>query len=90
MPPVERQRRSRARARALRDAAAKSADHVSQSAAACAPSPAALDFLAGSPEAIAARIFDRVPVDMARGIAMALQQRLMQGGCWPMWRPPIL
>lgn len=52
--------------------------------------PAADDFLAGGPEAIAARIFDRVSIEMARGIAMALQQRLLQGGCWPSWRLPLM
>jgi hypothetical protein len=55
-----------------------------------APAPTAFEFLAGGPEAIAERILGAVPVDMARGIAMALQQRLMQGGSWPPWLPPIL
>lgn len=53
-------------------------------------SAAGLDFLAGSPEAIAERIFEAVPIDTARGIAMALQQRLLQGGCWPSWRLPMV
>lgn len=48
------------------------------------------DLLAGSPEAIAERIFARVSLDTARGIAMALQQRLMQGFAWPLWRPPMM
>jgi hypothetical protein len=46
--------------------------------------------LRGDAEAIAARIFEAVSVEVARGIAAALQLRLLQGGSWPLWGPPVI
>lgn len=90
MTGAERSRRKRAKAKAMHRRAAEPTIDSAPVQPSCRPSPAALDFLAGGPEAIAARIFDSVSVDTARGIAMALQQRLMQGGCWPAWRLPLM
>jgi hypothetical protein len=88
MSDAERARRRRAKAKAQAEANGKQAGATAEAAR---PPPAAVpDLLAGNPEVIAARIFERVSVDTARGIAMALQQRLWQGGSWPAWAPPIL
>ncbi len=82
MTDAERQKRRHDKARALRDAAAIQP--------ACAPLVTPPDLLALDVETIATRIYASVPVDKARGIAVALQRRLWQGGSWPSWLPPIL
>jgi hypothetical protein len=87
MTDAERQKRRRDTMRALPDGAARPRVWVNQSALvqrACTPSSAALE-LRGDAEAIAARIFQRASVEIARGITMALQQ----SGSWAPWRAPI-
>jgi hypothetical protein len=54
------------------------------------PPLVALDLRVGHAETIAARIRERVTVEMARGIAVALHWWLSPGGSWPPWLPPII
>lgn len=84
MSDAQRQKRRRDKLRALRTASA-----VKPIPNSPLPPQAPLDLL-GSPETIASRIFESLGVDGARSVAMVLQQRLLQGGCWPMWRLPML
>ena len=101
MSGAERSRRARLKARQAREAASHANGTLSPpapSAPAVAPAQplpvpggctaraAALVFLAGDAETIAARILDTVPVEMARDIAAALQRRLWMGSS-PAWRP---
>jgi len=102
MSGAERSRRARAKARQAREAASHANNGTLSPPApstpavapaqllpvpgACTARAAALVFLAGDAETIAARILDTVPVEMARDIAAALQRRLWMGSS-PAWRP---
>jgi hypothetical protein len=81
------------KAAALADAgtsAAKPAQSVPATRVPCTPPPAALDLLAGEPDAVAMRILKAVPTDRGIEITAALQRRLWQHGSWAPWRPSII
>ena len=73
-PMPNRCSRRRAKARAVRESAAKQAKRA----------PAAAIDLTGDAGAIAPRIYDNVRVEMATGVIMA-RLRLWQASGWPLW-----
>jgi len=94
---AERSRRSRAKAREARQAG--SAATTAATPPPPAPSAPAMgaalprwlvDVGTGEPDAAAERIVAAVGVDRARAVTTALQTRLMAGGSWPLWAPPII